>query len=129
MRKSSAQRLCPTAILRAVTSDDLLVGLDEILAARERIAGHVHRTPMLSSSTAARFIAAAGGPRLADDRLYLKAENLQKTGSFKARGMTNRIATLEPGAAGPRRDHDVGRATRARRSPGRRPRPASRWSP
>jgi threonine dehydratase len=79
-----------------VTSDDLLVGLDEILAARERIAGHVHRTPLLSSATAARFVRAADGPRLADDRLYLKAENLQKTGSFKARGMTNRIATLEP---------------------------------
>jgi threonine dehydratase len=96
MRKSVAARTGPTAILRAVTSDDLLVGLDEIVAARERIAGHVHRTPTLSSSTGARFVAAAGGPRLADDRLYLKAENLQKTGSFKARGMTNRIATLEP---------------------------------
>jgi threonine dehydratase len=31
---------------------------------------------------------------LADDRLYLKPEHLQKTGSFKPRGMTNRIATL-----------------------------------
>ena len=72
-----------------------LVGLDEISAARERIAGRVHRTPLLSSATAARFIAAAGGPRLGDDRLYLKAEHLQKTGSFKARGMTNRIATLD----------------------------------
>src|SRR6185295_12904812 len=72
-----------------------LVTLDEILAARERIAGRVHRTPLLSSSTAARFLAAAGGPRIADDRLYLKAEHLQKTGSFKARGMTNRIATLD----------------------------------
>ncbi len=75
---------------------DLPVGLPDILAARERIAGHVHRTPLLSSSTAARMIAAAGGPRLADDRLYVKAEHLQKTGSFKARGMTNRIAMLEP---------------------------------
>ena len=73
-----------------------LVGLPDILAARERIAGRVQRTPMLSSSTAARFLAGAGGPRLADDRLYLKAEHLQKTGSFKARGMTNRIATLAP---------------------------------
>jgi len=72
-----------------------LVTLDEILAARERIAGRVHRTPLLSSSTAARFLAAAGGPRIADDRLYLKAEHLQKTGSFKALGMTNRIATLD----------------------------------
>ena len=41
---------------------------------------------------------------LADGLLYLKAEHLQKTGSFKARGMTNRIATLPEGARarGPR---------------------------
>jgi threonine dehydratase len=78
-----------------VISEDRLVGLDNILAARERIAGRVHRTPMLSSQTAARFLAAGGGPRLADGRLYLKAEHLQKTGSFKARGMTNRIAALD----------------------------------
>ena len=50
---------------------------------------------MLSSATAARFVAAAGGPRLADDRLYVKAEHLQKTGSFKARGMTNRMLSLD----------------------------------
>jgi threonine dehydratase len=77
-----------------VTTAERLVGLDDILAARERIAGRVHRTPVLSSATAARFLAERGGPRLADDRLYLKAEHLQKTGSFKARGMTNRIETL-----------------------------------
>jgi len=71
------------------------VGLPDILAARYRIAARVHRTPLLSSRTAARFLAADGGPRMADDRLYLKAEHLQKTGSFKARGMTNRIATLD----------------------------------
>ncbi len=40
------------------------------------------------------MIAAAGGPRLADDRVFVKAENVQKTGSFKARGMMNRILTL-----------------------------------
>jgi threonine dehydratase len=77
-----------------MTTEQRLVGLDEILAARERIAARVHRTPLLSSETAARVLAASGGPRLADGRLYLKAEHLQKTGSFKARGMTNRIATL-----------------------------------
>ena len=71
------------------------MGLDDILAARERIVGRVHHTPILASSTAARLIADAGGPRLADDRLYVKAEHLQKTGSFKARGMTNRIAALD----------------------------------
>jgi len=79
-----------------MTTVDRLVGLDEVLTARERITGRVHRTPMLSSSSAARQLAAAGGPRLADDRLYVKAENLQKTGSFKPRGMVNRIVTLTP---------------------------------
>jgi threonine dehydratase len=84
-----------SAILRPVTIDPALVTLDEIVAARERIASRVHRTPLLSSETAARFVAASAGTRLADGRLYLKAEHLQKTGSFKARGMTNRIATLD----------------------------------
>ena len=74
----------------------LLVGLDEIADARRRIGDRAHRTPLLSSATAARFLAEAGGPQLADGRLYLKAEHLQKTGSFKARGMTNRIASLAP---------------------------------
>jgi threonine dehydratase len=73
---------------------ELTVGLAEIAAARARIGDRVHRTPMLASSTAARMVRAAGGPQLADDRLYVKAEHLQKTGSFKARGLTNRILTL-----------------------------------
>lgn len=76
-------------------TDEPLVGLDDILAARARIAERVHRTPLLSSATAARFLAESGGPRVAHDRLYIKAEHLQRTGSFKARGMTNRIATLD----------------------------------
>ena len=70
------------------------VTLAEIEAARERIAGLVQRTPMLSSHTAARWVQAAGGGRVASDRLYLKAEHLQTTGSFKVRGMSNRVATL-----------------------------------
>ena len=79
-------------------SSDHLVPLDEFPAARERLAGRVARTPLLTSSTAARWALAATGVRLGDDTLYLKAEHLQKTGSFKARGMTNRIATLSPEA-------------------------------
>ena len=78
-----------------MTTAERLVGIDDILAAREQIAARVHRTPLLSNETAARFVAESGGSRLADGRLYLKAEHLQKTGSFKARGMTNRIATLD----------------------------------
>jgi threonine dehydratase len=71
-----------------------IVSLDEVRAARRRITGLVHRTPMFASSTAARLIRESGGPALADDRLYVKAEHLQKTGSFKARGLSNRVATL-----------------------------------
>ena len=49
---------------------------------------------MLSSATAARVALAATGRRVADDRLYLKAENLQKTGSFKPRAALSRIGSL-----------------------------------
>ncbi len=75
-----------------------LVPLHEYPAARERLVGRVLRTPLLTSSTAAEWVHRATGTRLGDGTLYLKAEHLQKTGSFKARGMSNRIATL-PGEA------------------------------
>lgn len=75
-----------------------LVPLAELEAARERIDGVVHRTPLLSSATASSWTTAATGVHVAGDRIFLKAEHLQKTGSFKARGMTNRILTLSPEA-------------------------------
>lgn len=71
----------------------------EVDAAAARLAGLVHRTPVLTSVAAADWAERASGRRVADDRLYLKAEHLQKTGSFKARGMTNRIATLSGDAS------------------------------
>jgi threonine dehydratase len=49
---------------------------------------------MLSSASAAAVVRAATGMRLGDDRVYLKAEHLQRTGSFKPRGMVNRVASL-----------------------------------
>jgi threonine dehydratase len=73
---------------------DHIVPFSDILAARDRIAGVLHRTPLLSSATAAAWMTAATGTRVKDGRIYLKAEHLQKTGSFKPRGMTNRVATL-----------------------------------
>jgi threonine dehydratase len=73
-----------------------LVDLQAIEAAREVIAGRVHRTPLLSSAAAAAVIRRATGIRVGDGRLYLKAEHLQKTGSFKPRGMTARVAALSP---------------------------------
>ena len=74
--------------------DDHRVTMDRVRAARERIAGRVHRTPILSSETAARVLRDAGGPSLADGRLYLKAEHLQRTGSFKARATLSRLTSL-----------------------------------
>jgi threonine dehydratase len=73
---------------------DPIVDLAAIRAAREIIAGRVHRTPLLSSTAAASVLGQAAGIRVADGRLYLKAEHLQKTGSFKPRGMTARVASL-----------------------------------
>ena len=71
-----------------------IVTLAQVEAAREVIAGRVHRTPVLSSSAAARHLADTTGVRVAEGRLFLKSEHLQKTGSFKARGMTARVAAL-----------------------------------
>jgi threonine dehydratase len=62
-----------------------MVTLDDVRSARQAIAGRVHRTPLVGS---AALSARSGAP------LYLKLENWQKTGSFKPRGVLNRIATL-----------------------------------
>ena len=68
--------------------EDGLVGLGEVLAAREVIAGRLHRTPVARSGHL--------GERAAV-RLILKLEMFQKTGSFKPRGVLNRLHHLEPG--------------------------------
>ncbi len=60
------------------------------------LAGRVERTPILSSTTAARVRQAADGIGIGDGRLYAKAEHLQRTGSYKVRGATMRIARLTP---------------------------------
>ena len=59
--------------------------LEEIRAARERIAGTAVRTPLVRLGLAG---AAAD--------IYLKLENLQPIGSFKLRGATNAIARMTP---------------------------------
>src|SRR4029453_18729157 len=56
---------------------------DDVLQAAERIRGRVHRTPTFTS-------------RALGERTYLKAELFQKTGSFKARGVLNKLASLTP---------------------------------
>jgi threonine dehydratase len=61
------------------------VSLDDIRGARDVIAGRVHRTPLFSSTLLGRRT---------NTRLFLKAENLQKTGSFKPRGVLNKLRYL-----------------------------------
>jgi threonine dehydratase len=75
---------------------DRLVTLEQIQAARERITGRVHRTPMLSSATAASVLAARSGVRVRDGRVFVKAEHLQKTGSFKPRAALAKLTSLRP---------------------------------
>ena len=60
-------------------------GHDDVLAAREAIAGRLHRTPMFSSATLSERI---GSP------VHLKAELFQRTGSFKPRGVLTKLASL-----------------------------------
>src|SRR5579864_142586 len=63
--------------------------VEDIRAAAERIRGRVHLTPCWESRT---FSELCGG------RVWLKYENLQRTGSYKIRGALNRILTLAPEA-------------------------------
>jgi threonine dehydratase len=64
-----------------------LIPLSRIHAAAQKIAGKVHRTPLLS---------AAGLGARAGALLYLKCESFQKTGSFKPRGALNKVLSLSP---------------------------------
>lgn len=59
--------------------------LADILAAKKRIAGTIHRTPVLTSSTI---------NHLCNKEVYFKCEHLQKTGSFKSRGALNAVSLL-----------------------------------
>jgi threonine dehydratase len=63
-----------------------VITLEEIRAAESRISGCVHRTPLQNSATIAGMVGAA--------RVLLKCENLQKTGSFKVRGVLNKLSQL-----------------------------------
>jgi threonine dehydratase len=66
-----------------------MISLADIRAARERVAPFVHQTPVMTST------------RLGDRvgvKLYLKCENFQKTGSFKVRGVTNKLSQLDRAA-------------------------------
>src|SRR5690606_27900958 len=85
VRRRTQER--PAARAAAVTGGAMAMPVEfaDVLAARERIAGHVHRTPVLTSATLDRELGA---------RLFVKCENLQKVGAFKARGACNAVMAL-----------------------------------
>ena len=62
-----------------------MVGLNQILAAQQRLAGVAVRTPLLPLN-----LPGASG------EVFIKNEGLQATGSFKLRGAYNKIAQLSP---------------------------------
>jgi threonine dehydratase len=66
-------------------SSDLDLSLEAVREAAAHLEGRVHRTPCWESRT---FSELCGG------RVWLKYENLQRTGSYKLRGALNRILTL-----------------------------------
>lgn len=67
-----------------------MITVDDIRTAAARIAGKVHRTPVLTS---------AAVDALAGCTVLFKGENLQKVGAFKMRGATNAVFSLTDGEA------------------------------
>jgi len=61
------------------------ITIEDIQAAHERIAPHIHRTPILTSRSI---------NEIAGCNLYFKCENFQKIGAFKIRGGMNASLTL-----------------------------------
>src|SRR5262245_3663846 len=58
---------------------------DDVVRARETIAGRLHRTPILGSRTLSELVGA---------EVHLKGELFQRTGSFKPRGVLNKLSSL-----------------------------------
>lgn len=63
-----------------------MIGIDDIRAARDRIADGIRRTPVIRADQLKTALPGGVEP-------VLKLELLQVTGSFKARGATNRLRT------------------------------------
>lgn len=66
-------------------ADNKMIELKDIEAASERLHGRVNRTPILEND---------GINECLNGRILFKPECLQKTGSFKIRGATNKISSL-----------------------------------
>ncbi len=64
-----------------------MIEYNDILAAAQRLTGHLLRTPCVASQTLSDITGA---------QVFLKFENLQFTASFKERGACNKLAQLTP---------------------------------
>ena len=65
----------------------LAISFEDVSAAARTLAGHAHRTPVLTSRTADERTGA---------RVFFKAENFQRMGAFKFRGAYNALARFTP---------------------------------
>lgn len=86
-----------------MTTSETQLGLADVMAAAERIRGHVRRTPLLADASLPHVL--------------LKAEHLQSAGSFKARGaanamLANRSVEVVAGSSG---NHGIAVAALGRR--------------
>src|SRR5208337_3042538 len=62
-----------------------MITLKDIQDARINIASFIHKTPLIHSTSLSSLSGA---------EVYLKLENLQKTGSFKVRGAFNKLSRV-----------------------------------
>jgi threonine dehydratase len=67
----------------------LAVTYADVAAASQRLAGHAHRTPVMTSRTVDERTGA---------KVFFKCENLQRIGAFKFRGAFNALSQLPPEA-------------------------------
>ena len=64
----------------------MMISLQDVIKAKRAITPYIHHTPLVHSTTFSKICGA---------KFYMKCENLQKTGAFKARGGVNSVLNLD----------------------------------
>src|SRR6266542_6597961 len=77
--------------LNAPDKTALAVRYADVAAAAERLAGHAHHTPVMTSRTVNERTGA---------EVFFKCENFQRMGAFKFRGAYNAMSRLSPDERG-----------------------------
>ena len=81
-----------------------MITLADVQAALERIRQSIYLSPCTLSATFSQ---------LTGNSIYLKLDNLQRTGAFKERGALNKLLTMSDAGARSGRDCGFGRKSRA----------------